>query len=147
MTDTAPDRKATIACPFCGKLNRVRLSRAADRPKCGDCAKPLLMDRPLAASDGNFDRLIAGTDVPILVDFYADWCGPCRTMAPILDDLARSHVGDAIVLKLDTDRNPRTAERFEIRGIPTVIVFQAGREVRRQVGAVPRPALEAMLAR
>jgi thioredoxin 2 len=146
MTDSIAGKKATIACPFCGKLNRVKLARAADRPLCGECGKPLLMDRPLAANDTNFERLINGSDVPVLVDFYADWCGPCKTMAPILDDLARARLGSALVLKLDTDRNPITASRFNISGIPTLILFSAGREVRRQVGAAPRQVLESMLA-
>jgi thioredoxin 2 len=147
MIDPGTDKKATIACPFCGKLNRVKLARAGDRPVCGQCRKPLLMDRPLMVDDDNFERLIAGSDVPVLVDFHADWCGPCKTMAPVLDDLARSHLGKAIVLKLDTDRNPRTASRFNISGIPTLILFRAGREVQRQVGAAPRQVLESMLAK
>ncbi len=146
MVDQADEKKATIACPFCGKLNRVKVARAGDRPLCGECRKPILMDRPLSVSDENFDRLIDGTDVPVLVDFYADWCGPCKTMAPVLDDLARANLGRAIVLKLDTDRNPRTAARFQISGIPTLVVFRNGREERRQVGAAPRQVLDAMLA-
>jgi thioredoxin len=81
----------------------------------------------------------------VLVDFYADWCGPCKIMAPLLDDFARQHRGEVVVLKLDTDRNPVTAQRFTIRGIPTLIGFVGGREVARETGAVPRARLDALM--
>jgi len=147
MTNESGQKHATIACPFCGKLNRVDLARAADRPTCGECKKPLLMDRPLAANDSNLDRIVADADVPVLVDFYADWCGPCKTMAPVLDDVARTNLGKAIVLKLDTDRNPQVSARFGIRGIPTLILFSGGAEVERQVGAAPKQVVQTMLDR
>ena len=83
----------------------------------------------------------------MLVDFYADWCGPCKIMAPTLDQLARKRAGEALVLKLDTDRNPAMAIRYQIRGIPTLIAYSGGREVAREVGAVPPPRLEALLDR
>ena len=139
-------RKATIRCAFCSRLNRVNLARAGDRPKCGECGKPLLLDRPIAVTDSDLDQVVAGTDVPVLVDFYADWCGPCKTMAPVLDDLARSRLGEVLVTKLDTDRNPQMSSRFGIRSIPTLIVFRNGREVGRELGAVPRARLDALIA-
>jgi thioredoxin 2 len=85
--------------------------------------------------------------VPLIVDFHADWCGPCRVMAPILDDLARERMGRVLVTKLDTDRNPETTARFAITGIPTLIVFAGGREVAREVGAVPAVRLRALVDR
>ena len=139
-------RKATIRCAFCSRLNRVNLARAGDRPKCGECGKPLLLDRPIAVTDSDLDQVVAGTDVPVLVDFYADWCGPCKMMAPVLDDLARSRLGEVLVTKLDTDRNPQMSSRFGIRSIPTLIVFRNGREVGRELGAVPRARLDALIA-
>src|SRR5690606_20233174 len=139
--------RAVLPCAFWLALNRVDLSRAADRPKCAKCGKPFLLDRPIRLSDDDMERVIAESDVPVLVDFYADWCGPCKVMAPVLDDVARERAGEVLVAKLDTDRNQATASRFGIRGIPTVIVFHGGREVAREVGAVPRPALEALLQR
>ncbi len=139
------DRTATVACPFCGTLNRVDLARIANQPRCGTCGKPILLDRPIAVSDATFDRVTTDTTVPVLVDFYADWCGPCKTMAPVLDDIAHRRSGEILVTKLDTDRNPATGLRFGVRGIPTLILFKKGTEVARRVGAVPAPDVEALL--
>jgi thioredoxin 2 len=141
----AAQRRATVPCVFCTTLNRVDMERVQDRPKCGECGKPMLLDRPIRVSDQDMERVVAGTDVPVLVDFYADWCGPCKIMAPVLDDVARAYQGRAIVAKLDTDRSPTMAVRFSISGIPTLIVFAGGRELRREVGAVPRQRLEGLL--
>lgn len=137
--------RATVPCPFCSTLNRVEMARVQDHPKCGSCGRPILLDRPLAVADDNFDGVVAATEVPVVVDFYADWCGPCKIMAPILDDFARERAGSVVVVKLDTDRNPRTAERFGIRGIPTMMVFKGGREVAKEVGVVPRARLDALI--
>jgi thioredoxin 2 len=142
MADT---RTATVACPFCATLNRIDLARLDQRPKCGKCGKPILLDRPVAVSDENFAKVTTDTTVPVVVDFYADWCGPCKIMAPLLDDVARRRAGQLVVAKLDTDRNPVTGQRFGIRGIPTLIAFHNGKEVARRVGAVPPAELEAFL--
>lgn len=140
-----PDRIATVACQFCSTLNRVALDRLEQGPKCGSCSRPILFDRPLRVGDETFQQVLAGTDIPVLVDFYADWCGPCKIMAPVLDTLARDRMGQVLVLKLDTDRNPVTPNEFGIRGIPTMILFQHGREAARETGAVPGPQLDAMI--
>lgn len=105
----------------------------------------MLLDRPVKLTDESFARTIAETDVPVLVDFYADWCGPCKMMAPYVDELAREQQGRVLVAKLDTDRAQRTAGGFQIRGIPTSIVFHGGKEVARQTGAVPKAALEELV--
>lgn len=135
----------TIPCPTCGKWNRIDAARASAGPKCGACGTPIRLDHPLHLDDTSFDRVIASTTIPVLVDFYADWCGPCKMMAPAVDELARSSVGAALIAKLDTEAAPRTAGRFNIRGIPTVIVFRDGQEVKRQSGAMPLGELRAML--
>jgi thioredoxin 2 len=135
----------TVRCPFCQTWNRIDAARVANRPKCGHCARPLLLDRPIALSDADFARTIADSEIPVMVDFYADWCGPCKVMAPIFDDLASKHQGKVLVAKLDTDRNQTTASSFNIRGIPTTIVFRNGKEVARQVGGSAAAILERML--
>lgn len=142
MTET---RTATVACPFCETLNRVDLSRLEHHPKCGKCGRPILLDRPIAISDAAFEQVTNDTTVPVVVDFYADWCGPCKTMAPLLDEVARRRAGQMLVVKLDTDRNPLTGPRFGIRGIPTLIAFREGKEVARRVGAIPPADLETFL--
>ena len=144
-TNATTARHITIRCQFCESWNRVDAARAADRPKCGKCAKPMLLDRPYPLTDDTFARTIAESDVPVLVDFYADWCGPCRMMAPAVDELARSSAGHALVAKLDTDASQKVASRYQIRGIPTVIVFRHGREERRQSGVMPLAALREMV--
>ena len=143
---TMSDKKtATVACPFCETLNRVDLTRIEQHPKCGQCGKPILLDRPIAISDASFERVTTDTTVPVVVDFYADWCGPCKIMAPLLDDIAHRRAGELLIVKLDTDRNPLTGQRFGIRGIPTLIAFRDGKEVARRVGAVPPAELDAFL--
>jgi thioredoxin 2 len=146
-TDPGITRHLTIRCQFCHTWNRIDAARASDRPKCGKCAKPMLLDRPMPLDDDTFARTIAEAQLPVLVDFYADWCGPCKVMAPFVDELAREKQGTVLVAKLDTDRAQRTAGGFNIRGIPTVIVFNGGRERSRQTGAVPKRGLEELLAR
>jgi thioredoxin 2 len=141
------ERHLTLRCQFCHTWNRINAQRAADRPKCGKCAKPMLLDRPVKLDDETFARTLNETDVPILVDFYAEWCGPCKMMAPFVDELAHDTQGKALIAKLDTDHAQRTAGGFNIRGIPTVIVFKGGKEVARQTGALPKAALAQLLAK
>jgi thioredoxin 2 len=143
-TAKAP-RSVLVRCPFCAKLNRVDAARAGDRPACGECGKPILLDRPVVVTDQDLDRIVAESDVPVLVDFHADWCGPCRVMAPMLDDIARSRMGNVLIGKLDTDRNPAMAAKHAIRGLPTVVAFHHGREVGRQVGLGQRAHLDRLL--
>lgn len=143
----AQSRRAVVRCPFCTTLNRVDLARADHHPKCAECGKPILVDRPLAIAEGDIDRIVSESEVPVIIDFHADWCGPCKAMAPMFDELARERRGQALILKLDTDRNPNATRRFGVRGIPTMILFRDGKEVAREVGAVPRDRLRALLDR
>jgi len=146
MTTTSPQsiRPAIIHCPFCAAANRVDLTRLSSGPKCAKCGKPLRLDRPQKVTDKDFDRTITGSSVPVVVDFYADWCGPCKAMAPTLDEFAAKSAGEVLVVKLDTEANPGTAARFGIRGIPTLIAFEAGKEKRRHVGMADMKVLEGL---
>ena len=142
---TTSDARVTIRCAFCQTWNRVDASRAASGPKCGKCARPILLDRPIVLDDETFARTVQGSGLPVLVDFHATWCGPCKAMAPAVDALAAKYQGRALVAKLDTDAAPTTAQQFNIRSIPTVIVFQGGQPARQQMGAVPLAGLEKLL--
>lgn len=147
MTDAASraQRPVTLRCPFCLTWNRIDLARAARRPKCGECGRPFLLDRPFKVTGEELERTVAESKAPVLVDFYADWCGPCKVMAPVLDEVARRYTGRLLVAKLDTDYSPEAAERYGIRGIPTLILFRDGKEVAREVGAVPARKLDDVL--
>jgi thioredoxin 2 len=145
--ETTSVRGITVRCQFCEAWNRVDSEKVADGPKCGKCAKPILLERPVTLTDDTFTRTLNESDVPVFVDFYADWCGPCRMMAPAVDALAAHVQGKALIAKLNTDHSARTAGGFNIRGIPTVIVFQNGKEVVRQSGAMPLEGLKSLLGR
>ena len=137
MNEVQHDSKVTLRCPFCLTLNTVDLVKSGDRPKCGDCAKPLLLDRPVKVSGEDFDRTVLGSEAPVVVDFYADWCAPCKYVAPLMDELAQAHEGSLLVVKIDTDRAPDLSQQLGIRSIPTVIFFKDGEEVERSVGFEP----------
>ena len=137
MTTTESKSPITLRCAFCDTKNRVDLARAADRPTCGECSRPILLDRPVKVTQDDFDDTVLNTSVPVLVDFYADWCGPCKMVAPLLDELADQHIGKILVAKVDTDRAPEIAAKYDIRSIPTVILFRDGAEVERSIGFEP----------
>jgi thioredoxin 2 len=147
-TETKPaTQKLTVRCQFCNTWNRIDAGKVTAGPKCGKCSKPILLERPIPLDDETFTRTINESDVPVAVDFYADWCGPCRMMAPAVDALASHVQGKALIGKLNTDHSSRTANGFNIRGIPTTIVFRGGKEVARQSGALPLEGLKQLLAK
>jgi thioredoxin len=125
----------------------VDLTKLDRGPKCAECGRPLHLDRPVKATGADFDRTIQDSAVPIVVDFYADWCGPCKVLAPTIDQFALDRAGEIVVLKVDTDRDQELSMRFGIRGIPTVIGFFGGREVGRVVGIATRPELDQLVTR
>lgn len=138
-------RHAIVPCASCGKLNRVNMDKVGATAVCGTCKRALHVDAPVVLTDANFDVVVSQSTVPVMVDFYADWCGPCKMMAPVFADFARRQKGRVLVAKVNTDENPGVSLRFGIRSIPTLTVMRGGQEVARQVGAVPMAALEQMV--
>lgn len=143
-----PDSRL-LPCPSCGATNRVPEERLArgQTPVCGKCKTPLpTQAKPLIATDKNFAQLVESTHLPVLVDFWAAWCGPCRMIAPMIDQLAGEFAGRAIIAKLNVDENPVTASRFGVRSIPTLLIIRDGREVDRIVGAPQKSQILQRLA-
>ncbi len=127
----------TVRCSFCLTLNRVDVARAGERPRCGECERPILLDRPVKVSEEDFQRTVREAEVPVLVDFFAEWCGPCKMVAPLVDEIAGEKQGRMLVAKVDTDEAPTLAEKLGIRGVPTLILFEDGEEVERSAGYEP----------
>jgi thioredoxin 2 len=145
MADAQLDTKGVVTrCPACGQRNRIAFSRLAAQTRCGKCHAAITppgepIETPDAAA---FDAAIAQSDLPVVVDFWAPWCAPCRAVAPELAKVAARHAGEYLILKVNTDAIPELGERFKIRSIPTMAVFGGGREAGRTAGARPAPDIE-----
>jgi thioredoxin 2 len=126
-----------IACAHCGATNRVPTARLGEDPSCGRCGQALLNGEPVELTDANFDAVTSKTDLPVVVDFWAPWCGPCRMMAPAFEQAAAQLKGRALLVKVNSDDNPRTSARFGIRSIPTLVKLDHGQETSRRSGALP----------
>jgi thioredoxin 2 len=133
-----------LVCPSCLSVNRVARERLGEAPVCGKCRARLLPSKPIALDDGTFDRYVDKGDLPVLMDFWAEWCPPCRLMAPVLEEVARQRA-DVSVAKVDTAVGESVAGRFGIRSIPTLVLLLRGKELARMSGAVPAPRLMAWL--
>jgi thioredoxin 2 len=135
-------------CPSCGKPNRIPAAHLADTGRCGACKNPLTaITDPLAVGPAEFDEIVRESRVPILVDFWAEWCGPCRMAAPHVAQIARELAGRAVVLKVDTERHPDLAARYDVRGIPNFAVFSRGKLQFQQAGLVDAMTMKTWLDR
>lgn len=133
-------------CGACGAKNRVPARHLADTGRCGSCKAALPpLDEPLEVDEGGFRDVVGSVRVPILVDFWAAWCGPCRMAAPEVKALAREMAGRAVVLKVDTEAHPGLAGQFRVQGIPNFVVLQGGQVVRQQAGLAPRTEMRRWL--
>jgi thioredoxin 2 len=129
-----------VVCPACGATNRVPGDKVALglAPVCGKCKTPLPAGRPQPVTDASFAQDVERSPLPVLMDAWAPWCGPCHAIAPVIDQLATELAGRVRVVKLNVDENPRTAARFNLRSIPTLLVLKSGREIDRLVGVQPK---------
>lgn len=135
-----------VPCPHCGALNRVPSERMGEHPVCGRCKQPLFEGRPLELTSATFDAVAGRGDLPVVVDFWAPWCGPCLGFAPVFSEAARSLEPSMRLAKVDTEAQPALAQRFGIRSIPTLLVMRDGREIARQAGALNASQLRQFLA-
>ncbi|MGB2248285.1 MAG: thioredoxin TrxC [Alcanivorax sediminis] len=134
-----------LTCPSCGAINRVPEERLQSRPVCGKCKTLLLNGQPIAASDASFQRLLDRNGLPLVLDFWASWCGPCQQFAPTFQSTAAAFATQARFVKVDTEACPQTAARFQIRSIPTLMIVKDGKEVARLSGALPKAQFEQWL--
>ena len=134
----------TVACPQCNSTNRVPQVRLTDNPNCGRCGAPLFQGRPVTLTAANFDRH-ANAELPLLVDFWAEWCGPCKMIAPILDEVSKDYDGRLQIAKMNVDENREVPAKFGIRGIPTLMLFKGGELAATKVGALSKAQLTAFI--
>jgi thioredoxin 2 len=131
-----------VACPACLAANRVAAARMAEGPACGKCGAALLEGKPAELGEAGFEKFVARTELPVLVDFWAPWCAPCRSMAPHFERAAEALKGRVRLVKVNTEEAPGLAQRYDIRAIPTLVLFRNGAEEKRMSGALDAGALE-----
>ena len=148
MSEAVLDQRGVVVvCPHCGQRNRIGYDRLSDTTRCGKCKTTLpLADVPIdIESDADFDALMSSASLPVLVDFWAPWCGPCKMVAPEVEKVASANAGKVIVAKVNTENLPALAQRYQVRGIPAFSLFSFGKEAGRTTGAQPASALQAFV--
>ena len=134
-----------IPCTSCLAVNRIPAGRLSEGPRCGRCKAALLPDAPVDVSEATFDKLVSRSDIPVVADFWAAWCGPCKMMAPVFAETAARMQGKALFVKVDTEQAQQVSVRLGIRSIPTLAVFKKGKELARQAGAMDGSSLQRWL--
>jgi len=127
-----------VVCPHCLAVNNIPQKDSYKKANCGKCKQSLLDTKPIELKDTSFDEVVVNSDIPVIVDFWAAWCGPCRMVGPVIEEIAKDYEGKAIVGKVDVDANQEFAAKYGVRNIPTVLLFKNGEVIDKQVGVAPK---------
>ena len=144
------DQNLILQCASCGAKNRIPLARIDDHPKCGKCKSLLpvgMLSQPINVTDASFDAQVLRSTMPVMVDCWAPWCGPCQAFGPVLDELAKKYRGRLKIAKLNLDDNSATGSKYAINSVPTILLVKNGQVIDKLVGALPREQLEVQIAR
>jgi len=136
-----------VVCPHCLAVNNIPKKESYNKANCGSCKKSLLENKPVEATSSNFDEIVVNSDVPVIIDFWAPWCGPCKMMAPVFESVSKEYALKALFVKANTENEQQLGARFNIRSIPTLVVMKNGAEVERVSGALDASSLKNLINR